>query len=229
MQLRPTRSIALPDHRLWLFEPSGYENHCASPASLAMYDLRAKRRAALSTRRNPHNFKMSHADLRSSWVFYMCPRPVVLVTVEHEGQSNIFPMDLIGPTNSPWFTMALRSTSPAVRLMQQSRRMALASVPFAMQTLAYTLGKHHALASVDWATIPVTTAPSPLFGLPVPEAALRIREVRVREFHEVGSHVLFVTSIERETNTGRKGPQLFHRYSPWSDVTPDASLRTPSA
>jgi len=56
-----------------------------------------------------------------------------------------------------------------------------------------------------------------LFGLPVPDAALKIREVRVREFHEVGSHVLFVTSIERETNPGNEGPQLFHSFSPWSE------------
>ena len=218
--LRPAGTISLPEHRFCLFEPSGYENYCAPALSLALYYLRARRRAARSTRRNPHNFQMSHADLRSNFVFYICPRPVVLVTVEHEGSSNIFPMDLIGPTDSPWYTMALRSTSPAVRLMQQSRRMALASVPFAVRDVAYALGKHHALSSIDWADIPLPTAPSPLFGLPVPDAALKIREVRVREFHEVGSHVLFVTSIERETNPGNEGPQLFHSFSPWSDVTP---------
>lgn len=217
MELRVTRNIPLPDHEMSLFEPTGYENFCAPPLSLALYYRRARRRAAQSTRRNPHNFQMTEADLRSSWVFYMCPRPVVLVSVEHEGAENIFPMDLIGPTDSPWFTMALRSTSPAVRLMQQSRRMALASIPFASKEVVYALGKHHALTTIDWATIPFRTVPSPLFGLPVPEAALRIREVRVREFHEVGSHVLFVTSIERETLPGNEGLQLFHSYRAWSD------------
>jgi flavin reductase (DIM6/NTAB) family NADH-FMN oxidoreductase RutF len=125
-------------------------------------------------------------------------------------------MDLIGPTDSPWFTMALRSTSPAVRLMQQSKRMALASVPFDLRDVAYALGKHHALASINWADIPLRMTPSPVFGLPVPEAALRIREVRVREFHVVGSHVLFITSIERETYPGNEGLQLFHSFRPWS-------------
>lgn len=216
LHLRPSRDIPLPDHRLCLFEPSGYENHCASPPSLGVFNLRARWRAARSTRRNPHNFQMSVADLRSSWVFYICPRPVVLVSVEHEGASNIFPMDLIGPTNSPWFTMALRNTSPAVQLMKQSRRMALASIPFDCHAVVYTLGKHHALANVDWTAIPLMMTASPLFGLRVPEVALTIREVRVDEFHDVGSHTLFITTIERETLTGNEGLQMFHGFRPWS-------------
>jgi hypothetical protein len=48
----------------------------------------------------------------------------------------------------------------------------------------------------------------------VPVAALRIREVRVVDFHEVGSHILFITSIEHETLVPRdSGIQLFHRFS----------------
>lgn len=81
--------------------------------------------------------------MRRSHIFYLCPRPVVLVTVEHQGAGNMFPMDLIGPTGSPWYSMALRLTSPAVRLMQEARRMALASVPFSYQSFAYELGQHH--------------------------------------------------------------------------------------
>jgi flavin reductase (DIM6/NTAB) family NADH-FMN oxidoreductase RutF len=209
--LRPARSLPLPGHQFCLFETTGCENYCVSAPGLRLYYLRERWRAEIRKRKNPYNFQMTRADLRASYVFYLCPRPVVLVSVEHEQSSNIFPMDLIGPTDSPWYSMALRSTSPAVRLMQQSRRMALASIPFTYKAAAYELSKHHKQAGIDWSTLPFPTMPSALFGLRVPEAALRVREVRVQEVHEIGSHTLFLTSVERET-AGADGLQLFHSF-----------------
>jgi flavin reductase (DIM6/NTAB) family NADH-FMN oxidoreductase RutF len=213
IHLHLARIIDLGEHRFCLFEVDGSENLSVPAASLRLYYLREKRRAEKRLRQNPYNFQMTPADLRASHVFYICPRPVVLVSVEHEGAANLFPMDLIGPTDSPWFSMALRSTSPAVRLMQESRRMALASAPFAYRDIAYELGKHHKLSSIDCATLPFATTRSPLFNLPVPTAALSVGEVRVREYHEVGSHVLFLTSVEGETiPPDARGPHLFHAF-----------------
>ncbi len=212
IRLRAAGAIDLPEHRFGLFEMNGCQNLSAPAVSLHLYYLLEQWRAA-QRRTSPYNFQMSLPDLRCMHVFYLCPRPVVLVSVEHEGSSNLFPMDLIGPTDSPWFSMALRSTSPAVRLMQQSRRMALASVPFACQAIAYQLGKHHRLANIDWSGLGFPLTRSPLFGLRVPETALHVREVSVHESHEVGSHTLFVTSIEGETvPNGSGGPQLFHAF-----------------
>jgi flavin reductase (DIM6/NTAB) family NADH-FMN oxidoreductase RutF len=214
IHLRPAGSIALPGHRFGLFETVACRNCCVTPVNLSFYYLREKWRAALRQRRNPFNFRMTRTDLRCSHAFYICPRPVVLVTVQHEGSNNMFPMDLIGPTDSPWFSMALRSTSPAVRLIGQSRRMALASVPFRYKSTAYELGRHHRLPRIDLDSLPFATRPSPAYGLPVMEDALRVREVQVEEFHEVGSHVLFVTSVVTDFRPeGSGGPQLFHAFS----------------
>ena len=214
IHLRPANRISLPGCDFRLFETIDCENYCVPPANLRLYYLRERWRAKRRQRRNPFNFRMTPMDLRCSHVFYTCPRPVVLVTVEHQGASNMFPMDLIGPTDSPWFSMALRSTSPAVRLMQQSRRMALAGVPAHYQSLAYELGKHHRLPSIDLAKLTFPTRLSPTFGLPVMEDALRVREVRVEEFHEVGSHVLFLTSLVSDSGPQDSGrPQLFHSFN----------------
>lgn len=217
IELRLTRRISLPDHQFCLFETNGCQNRCVSAPNLQLYYLRKWYRTKLRQRKNLYNFQMTPADLRASYVFYICPRPVVLVTVAHGDSGNMFPMDLIGPTDSPWYSMALRKTSPAVRLMEESGRMALASTPFAYQQIAYDLGKHHQETSIDWSRLPFARKCSPEFGLPVAEAALKVREVEVREFHDVGSHILFITSIVRETtprsdpDTG--GPQLFHAFS----------------
>jgi flavin reductase (DIM6/NTAB) family NADH-FMN oxidoreductase RutF len=217
IHLRLARTIPLPEHCLCLFESEGCTNFCAAKLALGLYYLDEQRRAKIRQRKNPFNFLMTPEDVRCSHVFYICPRPVEFVTVEHEGASNMFPMDLIGPTDSPWFTMALRSTSPAVRLMQGSRRMALASVPLANKDMAYEMGKHHRKTRIDWSELPFRTKESPLFRLPVLEDAFRVREVEVKEWHEVGSHFLFITSVERETLSHPaitdNRLQLFHGFS----------------
>lgn len=46
-----------------------------------------------------------------------------------------------------------------------------------------------------------------------PMRALRVREVSVKEFHEVGSHALFLTTVERDTIPGgAKSLHLFHTF-----------------
>jgi len=216
IHLRQASVIPLQQHSLCLFETPDFESYAAPAPSLRLHDFLTRRRAAATLRRNPHNFQMTHTDLGCSFVFYMCPRPVVLVTVGHGGKGNMFPMDLIGPTDSPWYTMALRKTSPAVELMKGSGRMALASIPLSYRNVVYRLGRHHLQPSIDLSALPFRTTASPLWGLPVFEDALRLREVRVKEFHDVGSHVLFVTSVERETLPMQTGearvPQLFHCF-----------------
>jgi flavin reductase (DIM6/NTAB) family NADH-FMN oxidoreductase RutF len=109
--------------------------------------------------------------------------------------------------------MALRLTSPAVELMKQSRRMALAGAPFSQKDVAYKLGEHHRKARIDWDTLPFATRLSSQFGLPVSKDALRVREVRVEEFHAVGSHMLFLTSVVSDTlGDPPTEKQLFHAF-----------------
>jgi len=213
IQLRPVRSISLGPNRFHLFEAARCENYCVPAVNLRLYYLREQWRFERRRRKNPYNFRMTAPDLHASYVFYICPRPVVLVTVAHAQAGNMFPMDLIGPTDSPWFSMALRSTSPAVELMRKSGRLALASVPFEYRAFAYELGKHHRKTSIDWASLPFATEPSPLFGLPIAVAALRVREVCVQEIHEVGSHTLFLTSVAGDTGlVAGGGRQMFHAF-----------------
>ena len=200
-------AIELPDLRLNLFNAKGHWNGCLPWTALQLYYIR---RAYLSRRsRNPFNFRMSLHDLYSLYVFYICPRPVVLVSVVDGPRSNIFPMDLVGTVSDKYFLMALRSTSPAVELMEHSRQMVLSSIPVSWKDIAYQLGKHHRKESIDLGALPFETTRSLAFGLPMPKTALALREVRVEETHLVGSHMLFVTTTaHRETFSG--APRMFH-------------------
>jgi flavin reductase (DIM6/NTAB) family NADH-FMN oxidoreductase RutF len=130
--------------------------------------------------------------LQALFAFYSAPRPVVLVSVRHGEAGSMFPMDLIGPTGSRWFSMALRLTSAAIPLMTASRRLALASIPLALKDAAYALGAHHRTLPSDPGLVPLPVKPSPQFQLPVACGALRVREVEIGHHYDVGSHRLFL-------------------------------------
>lgn len=180
--------------------------HGCLPAPLASWQrwLQARRRGDPRT-----NFSMSPDAVQHLLVFYICPRPVLLVSVADGVHENLFPMDLVGSLGSELFTLALRNTSPSVATLRAGGHAALADVPLADRALAYSLGAHHRQAQVDWAAVPCDTIRSSRNGLRVPAQAPRIRELAVLDAHERGSHTVFlcrVTSDERRASV----PRLFH-------------------
>jgi len=205
--LRYARDVCTNAARISLFTVAGHRNRSLPPARYLR--VRLRQRWEMFRDKTPYNFRMVPSELFALYVFYYVPRPVSLVSVEFEGATNIFPMDLVGRMGDGLFLMALRSTSPAIRLMKGSRRLALAAVPFGEKDLAYELGRHHKKETIDWDALPFRGIPSPLFGLRVPATALGVREVEVLETDLVGTHVLFVTRIVREERW-REGRPLCH-------------------
>jgi flavin reductase (DIM6/NTAB) family NADH-FMN oxidoreductase RutF len=208
IRLVASRDYALGAEVCRTFRIVSSRNDCIPPGWRWPYEMREHWRGWRQQRRNPHNFRLAPRDLQALFVFYSCPRPVVLVSVEHEGRSNLFPMDLIGATDSPLFSLSLRATSPAVELMKGSGRMALSSVPFSFRDAAYDLGKHHRVPAIDVASLPFPVVSSQKFGLPIPAGALRVREVCVEQVQNVGSHCWFLASLASDTVRSGEGAPL---------------------
>jgi flavin reductase (DIM6/NTAB) family NADH-FMN oxidoreductase RutF len=164
---------------------------------------------AIRRNKNPHNFQMASEAVQQLMTFYICPRPVVLVSVCEETHSNIFPMDLIGPLAGGCFTLALRSTSVSVPTMVASWRLVISGIGAEHKDTVYKLGEHHKRAFADWDALPFPTMPSVTLGIPAVESALWIRELAVRHSEEIGSHTFFVCEILGERQLSQ-GPQLHH-------------------
>jgi flavin reductase (DIM6/NTAB) family NADH-FMN oxidoreductase RutF len=147
---------------------------------------------------DPNNFFMPPAAVQQQMIFYICPRPVVLVSVDDGNHCNLFPMDLIGPVSSDRFTLALRSTSPSISAMKSDRRLALSDVPARELATAYRLGIHHKNVKVEWERLPFSIQRSRYFSLPCPAIALRVRELEILDFDTIGSHTFFVAQIASE-------------------------------
>jgi flavin reductase (DIM6/NTAB) family NADH-FMN oxidoreductase RutF len=158
---------------------------------------------------DPNNFFMPPEAVQQQMIFYICPRPVVLVSVDDGSHSNLFPMDLIGPVSSNRFTLALRSTSPSIPTMKSARRVALSDVPAREYATAYKLGIHHKNVKVEWDHLPFEIQRSRHFSLPCPAMALRVREIEILDFDTIGSHTFFVTRIASEDRV-EDDAQFFH-------------------
>jgi flavin reductase (DIM6/NTAB) family NADH-FMN oxidoreductase RutF len=164
---------------------------------------------------------MPARELHALFAFYICPRPVVLVSVQDEARSNIFPMDLIGSVAPGYFSMALHSTSSGASLIESSRRVALSSVPIDQTAVAYELGKNHKRVGFCWDDVPFRTTLSSTFGIPIPDFALRVRELQIEDVRSLGSHRFFLGRIVRD-EWRSQGSQLFFIhgfYQAWRQRT----------
>ncbi|HUL01630.1 MAG TPA: flavin reductase [Gemmatimonadales bacterium] len=226
VELRHTEAIETTGPTLHLFQQRGSLNACMPAAANTVFAV--YHRWGDWKRRHQRNTPMEPHDLRAVGVLYICPRPVVLVTVQHGAASNLFPMDLIGQTDGPHFLLGLRNTSPSIRLIEESRRLAVSDAPLEFTARAFKLGEHHAKERIDWSALPFETGPSAGHGLPVPREALRVRDVQVRQVHVVGSHTLFVTDVVHDERR-RDGLQMCFIAGPYYRRLALRGLEPPSA
>jgi flavin reductase (DIM6/NTAB) family NADH-FMN oxidoreductase RutF len=142
-------------------------------------------------------------------IFYMCPRPVVLVSIAEDGHDNLFPMDLIGPVTGEQFMLALRIKSDSIGIMRATGRIALADMPASSLATVHALGNLPRGQRVDWNALPFGCVESREFLLRIPATALRVREMQITDSRVTGSHCLFRARTISETRIS-DAAQLFH-------------------
>jgi flavin reductase (DIM6/NTAB) family NADH-FMN oxidoreductase RutF len=198
--------------RLCLFRTHSPANYCCSKTLLwrryldfAYQQWRNERGPAAP------EIRMIASELHALFVFYICPRPVVLVSVVDGESGNLFPMDLIGPIGRHHFSLALHASSKGLPLIEHSRRIALSSVPVEKMPLAHRLGKNHNKERIDWASLPFTLTASSTFALPVPAFSLRVREMEVVTVRNLTSHTLFICKVVDE-HCCAEGLQFFQAH-----------------
>jgi|HubBroStandDraft_5_1064220.scaffolds.fasta_scaffold91394_2 flavin reductase (DIM6/NTAB) family NADH-FMN oxidoreductase RutF len=207
LELRHTRNWRAAETAIGLFEVQRGRHSCVRWPRRPWNRWLQNR--VLRKNSDPNNFFMAPEAVQQQMIFYICPRPVVLVSVDDGDHSNLFPMDLIGPVCANRFTLALRSTSPSIAAMKSARRVALSDVPARDFAIAYKLGIHHKNVKVDWERLPFAIQRSRNFSLRCPATALRVRELEILDFDSIGSHVFFVTQIASE-HWASEDTQFFH-------------------
>jgi hypothetical protein len=193
--LRPSSVISMGDHKLPLFQITNYRNYCQPQIRLwARYLQYAYQRSQARNSDVPITTREIHAMI----VFYICPRPVVLVSVTDGRACNMFPMNLMGLVGGGYFAFALNSNTPVSALVARSGFVALSSIPIKQTSLAFSFGKNHRKESIDWSQLPFPTQISAKLGLRVPGFSLRVREMQIAGVERVGSHTLFIAQTIHE-------------------------------
>lgn len=208
LQLGRMDAISTEGSAITLYHVMAGEHHCLR-WPLRWWNAWLQNRSMLKHQATNH-LNMAPTAAQQLMIAYLCPRPVVLVSVDTPEHHNIFPMDLIGPLNrSGLFSLALRSTNVSQPILRADGRVALSSVPATMKPTVYKLSEHHKRPLRDWRALPFPVRKSQAFGVPAVAEALRIRELQVVHSQEIGSHTFFLGRITSE-ETLAEGDQLHH-------------------
>jgi len=203
--LRFVSSVPAGARELCLFEVAGYRNCCLPRLRLWAHYLqyaRARRKAGDRDRDVP----ISALEARAMIVFYLCPRPTVLVTADGGNVRNMFPMNLMGPAGDGYFAFGL--TAP---LVDRLRRVVLSTVPPEQAPVISRLGGNHRKSSIEWDQLPFKTVKPRTVEGPVASFARTVREMQVEEIRPLGSHMLFVARVTAEERLSQ-GLELFSAH-----------------
>jgi|SRR6185312_544148 len=190
---------------LRLFGIRGSSNYCLSRAQLWAHHLHlayTRWRA-----RNPD--RLTPREAHSIIVFFICPRPVVLVSVLGHAGGNVFPMNLMGPAGDGLFAFALSSKRHAAPIVARAGRLAISNVPLEHAQLAKSLGRNHLKDSIDMTRLPFSSRLSPTLRFPVPEFASRVRELEVQSCEKLGSHTFFLARVLNDAGFS-EAPEFFY-------------------
>jgi hypothetical protein len=232
LRLKRSQALRFSSTTAILFHVPSGTDHCQPWAQRTLGQIagrvRARRRSSSAAG------LMSQAAIERLHIFYICPRPVALVSACEGREGNLFPMDLIGLFGEGRFTLALRNTSPSVATMKRIRTIVLSDIAPTDCGTAYRLGAHHKIAAIDWHTLPFAVHRTMRSNIPYPAIALRVRELDLLEHATTGSHTLFMAEITADYPVSA-GPRLFHTTSshlrfrsrrgiPLQGAYPDGSL-----
>ena len=184
---------AVGDRVFVMFITTFCRNHCLHPLRIMGHFF--YERVFLLFENDPHNYhKMKPKYLFNNWLIYSLPRAVALVSFDDGENTNMFPMDLIGVTDSPYFILSLTTIYPSTPYIKRCGKLAVSYVPLAILDTVYAMGKNNKRVCVPRDEMLVSTRLSPLYSIPVPEEAIYIREVEIVDSFEIGFHTIFVAT-----------------------------------
>jgi len=200
---------------LCLFHTTHYKNYSLPPFYLwTHYLLYARSQRQTKDKDVP----ITAREVRAMIVFYLCPRPVVLVTVVDGETGNMFPMNLMGAMGDGYFAFSLNSHRAAAPLVKRIGKVVLSTIPLEEAPRVSRLGSNHRKASIEWSQLPFPLLRPDAIDAPIPSFTLKARKLQVEAVRDLGSHTLFVAKMVAEERLG-EGQQFFVAHGLYQAIT----------
>lgn len=208
LQLRSSGMEGQNDLLLLIFE-AGLTNHPV------VYYQRIWNRLLLGlknyTNKQSHNFVVPPTELLKLFVFSLQPRPVYLLSLQHEKGYDIFPVDIAGNISESHCLFSVRSSSAAIPHILQTKKICAATVPYDHRQAVYRLGRFHPGGVVPEGDR-LQTVLSEEWKIPVAAFAVHIQELLLEHSFIKGAHTQFLfRTINRYSL--QHAPLLAH--TPW--------------
>jgi len=217
LRLKYAAASSTSGPELMFFEVTSAKNYCLPRLRLWAHRLRAAYSIWRGGGDQSFNFKMTPLDHRAMEVIFICPRPIMLVSVLEESGGNMFPMNVMGQIDDSYFAFSLKGSKFPAHLVERVGRVALSSIPMPQADVAYRLGPNHGTKSIHWHDLPFATKPSTAFRVPVPIFSLRVREMEVEIIRKLGSHTFFAARIVHDElfAEGQEWAVAHGHYAAW--------------
>lgn len=159
-------------------------------------------------------------------IAYSVPRKISLITVADGTLVNIFPTDLHGHLGNRYYVGSLRIGGKANAQVESLRRIVVSDVDASSYVQVYSMGKNHMMDLQDERRFMLHRRRSRVFDFPLPEWAIRYREMIRLESFDWGIHRLHFYQIINSEELENSGPTLGHIQQYYAQWRMDQGLKT---
>lgn len=148
---------------------------------------------------------------------YALPRQVSLITLELNGNFNLFPTDLHGQINPRQYIISLRHAGLACKQVQQAGKIVVSAVQPSLYKTVYSLGKNHMQPLKSKEAFSFSPHHSALFNLPLPPGTVSYHELELHNSFDHGIHRVLLFNIKNQCTQpgGQPLTHIHNSYATW--------------
>lgn len=174
--------------------------------------------------KKPGNVFLAGNLYKQVQIAYAFPRIISVITTGKDNRFNLFPTDLHGPAGAGHYIISLRHEGKACRQVMESGQLVISSVNADAFKMVYALGKNHMQELKAKENFPFGKSCSAIFQLPLPEFALRYRELELMDSYKEGIHNLMLFKVcgsetavapDQQIPAGTTLAHIHNTYATW--------------